>query len=62
MTEPAQKSMPAPGIPLAYMPLKTESETECGVQIESNGLTLTASILKCIYVDSRPNNQTNLAV
>lgn len=48
--------------PMPYMPLKTESDVDSGVTIESNGLLLSSLSLKCTYVDSRPDNTTNQAV
>ena len=46
-----------------YMILKAQSESESvGLNIEVEGLQLISNAIKCAYVDSKPNNQTNLAV
>ena len=47
---------------MQYMVLKAESERESGLNIEVEGLQLTSNAVKCAYVDSKPNNSTNLAV
>lgn len=44
------------------MLLKTVSDADSGLAIDSNGLTLTSLALKCTYVDSKPDNTTNQAV
>ena len=62
MIQTSQNHIPAPEIPLNYMILKAETETDTEFAVESSGLTLTASLLKCAYVVSKPNNSTNMAV
>ena len=48
---------------MQYMVLKAESERESGLNIEvEGGLQLTSNAVKCAYVESKPNNSTNLAV
>ena len=54
---------PSSSIPLGYVLLKTESAKDAGLNIESNGLSLTSQILKCTFVESKPQpNGTNAAV
>ena len=47
---------------MQFMLLKAESESDSGMTIEANGLNLTSLAVKCAYVDSKPNNFTNLGV
>ena len=49
-------------LPINYLILKANSGDDAGINVESNGVTLTATRIACSFVKSQPNGVTNLSV
>ena len=45
--------------PIHYMIVKETGSDDAGLQVESNGLVLTASRIACKYVESKPTSSSN---
>ena len=48
--------------PMPYMILRTNSMADANLAVESNGLVLSAKMIDCSFVDSKPTGVTNLGV
>ena len=62
MIDTTQKAAAKPSQPFNYMILKVVDSSDSGLLVESNGLNLTATRLRCAFVESKPNGATNKGV